>query len=324
MKNPLVYGIGSLLLAAGGGAVCSGAAAPLYPTSVIRFIVPGGASTPPDIVSRVIANELSSAEGWSVIVEDRPGALQTIAGSVVLKQPADGYSLYITTLQAAAAPALMPSTPFSLTRDFAPVIRASVSYNVLVVNPSVPANSVSELVAFLKRQPNKVTFSSNGFGTPAHLAGEMFKLRAGVNATHVPYQQMSQAISDLIAGRNQFQFIAMSPVVDLIKAGRLRALAVTGPIRVTTMPEVPTLVEAGLVVEDWVGLSVKAGTPDDIVLRLNDAINKALTRPSAVEMLARVGARPAGGTPLDYGEFMKFQITQWSRVIKDSDIRVEQ
>src|SRR5262249_8462663 len=143
-----------------------------------------------------------------------------------------------------------------LSKDFAPVIKISTSYNVLVVHPSLPAHSVSELVELLKRKPDKLTFSSGGFGTPAHLIGEMFKLRTGVRATHVPYQQFPQAIGDLISGTNQYMFVTSLPVIDLIKTGKLRALAVTGPKRLAVLPAVPTIVEQGfpdLVVEDWVG-----------------------------------------------------------------------
>jgi tripartite-type tricarboxylate transporter receptor subunit TctC len=322
-----LYGIGSLLLALGLAAISSVAEAEPYPSRPIRIVVPTAVSTPPDIIGRVIANELSGSENWSVIVENRPGALMTLGGSDVLKQPADGYSLFAMALPVTAAPALMPNISFSLGQDFAPVVKASVSYNVLVVNPSVPAKSVSDLVALLKGQPDQLTFSSTGFGTPAHLIGEMFKLQAGVRATHVPYQQMPQAIGDLVAGTNQYQFIAMLPVVDLIKTGKLRALAVTGPRRVPALPEVPTIIEAGfpgLEVEDWVGFSVKAGTPNEIIARLNAAINKALTKPNVGEMLARLGAQPAGGTPSEYGDLVRSQIALWGKVIKETDIKIQQ
>ena len=171
----------------------------------------------PDIISRVIATALTNAEGWRVIVENKPGAVQTIGGSDVLKQPADGTSIFALSLPVSAAPAFLPNMPFKLDTDFTPVAKVSTSYNVLVTNPKVAAKSVAELVALLKSQPDKLTFSSGGFGTPAHLIGEMFKLQTGTRATHVPYQQFPQAIGDLINGTNQFQFIAMLPVVDLIK-----------------------------------------------------------------------------------------------------------
>ena len=262
-----------------------------FPSGTIRFVAPFSASTPPDIISRIVAKELSENEGWRVIVENRPGGVTTIAAGDVLSQPADGLSIYAMSVPSAAAPSLVPNISYRLDTDFEPVIKASVSYNVLVVNPSVPANSVAELVALLKSQPDKFTFSSGGFGTPAHLIGEQFKLQTGARAQHVPYQQFPQAIGDLLNGTNAFMFITMLPVIDLIKTGKLRALAVTGPKRVPVLSEVPTIVEAGypgLIVEDWTGFAVKRGTPKETVAQLNAAINKALEKPSLRDAFAKM------------------------------------
>ncbi len=300
------------------------AAAETFPSRPIRIVAPNTASTPPDIIGRVIANELTRAEGWSVIVENRPGAVTTLAGADVLRQPADGYSLLAMSVPSAAAPALVANTSYRL-GDFAPVIKISRSYNVLVVHPSVPAHSVAELVALLKSRPDQLTFSSGGFGTPAHLIGELFKLQTGVRATHVPYQQFPQAIGDLIGGTNQFMFVTMLPVIDLIKTGKLRALAVMGSQRVAALPDVPTIVEQGfpaLVAEDWVGFAARRGTPPEIVARLNGAINTALTQPSVREALLKLGAEPAGGTPEDFGALMRSQEAMWARVISESGIKM--
>lgn len=303
------------------------AAAQPYPSRVITIVVPTAPATPPDIISRVIANELSESEGWRIIVENKAGAVLTLGGTEVLRHPADGYAIYAMALPVSAAPAILPNMPFHLETDFAPVVKISTSYNVLVVNPAVPAKSVSELVALLKAKPDKFTFSSGGFGTPAHLIGEMFKLETGTRATHVPYNQLSQAIGDLLNGTNHFMFITTLPVVDLIANGNLRALAVTGPKRIAALPEVPTVAEQGfqnLTVEDWVGFAVKSGTPDEIIVRLNEAINKALSKPKVREAFARVGAEPAGGTSLAYGELIKSQVAHWASVVKDSGIKMGQ
>jgi tripartite-type tricarboxylate transporter receptor subunit TctC len=302
-------------------------AAETFPSRVITIVVPTAPATPPDIISRVIANELSETEGWRIIVENKAGAVLTLGGTEVLKRPADGYAIYAMALPVSAAPSVLPNMPFQLENDFAPVIKISTSYNVLVVNPAVAAKSVSELVALLKREPDKYTFSSGGFGTPAHLIGEMFKLETGTRATHVPYNQLSQAIGDLLNGTNHFMFITTLPVVDLIANGNLRALAVTGPKRIPALADIPTVTEQGfpnLTVEDWVGFAVKSGTPNDIIARLNEAINKALGKPKVREAFARVGAEPAGGTPLAYGDLIKSQVAHWASVVKDSGIKMGQ
>jgi tripartite-type tricarboxylate transporter receptor subunit TctC len=314
-----------LLLFALALATASPGSAQTYPSSAIRIVVAAAAGTPPDIISRIIATELGRSEGWRMIVENKPGAMQTIGGSEVLKLPADGYSILSTSLPGMTAPALLPNMNFRLDVDFAPVIKLSTSYNVLVVHPSVPARTLAELVALLERQPDKLTYSSGGFGTPAHLAGELFKLRTGVRATHVPYQSLPQAIADLLGGTNQYQFVTTLPVLELIADGKLRALAVTAPMRVPALKDVPSVVEAGfpeLVVQDWVGYLVKGGTPNDIVVRLNDAINNALARPNVREAFAKLAAEPAGGTPAEFGEFLRSQIAYWGKVITESGMKM--
>ena len=231
-------------------------------------------------------------------------------------------------LPASAAPALLPNIGFRLDTDFAPVIKLMTSHHVLVVNPSVPAKSLAELVALLKSHPDKFTFSSGGFGTPAHLTGELFKLQTGVRAAHVPYRALPQAIGDLLNGTNHYQFITPLPVLDLIAAGKLRALAVTAPTRMPALKDVPTVVEEGfpeLVIQEWVGFVVKSGTPDDIVARLNEAINKALAKPSVREALQKIAAEPAGGSPAEFGAHVKSQIAYWGKVVqglRDQDPRM--
>jgi tripartite-type tricarboxylate transporter receptor subunit TctC len=302
-------------------------AADSYPSGMIRVVSANASGTPPDIVSRIIANELNEGAGWRVVVENKPGAISTIGAAEVLKQPADGYSVLAVSLPFAAAPALLPSMAFHPETDLSGVIKLATAYHVLVVHPSVPANSLPELVALLRSQPDTYRFSSGGFGTPAHLAGELFKLQTGVRATHVPYQALPRAIGDLIGGTNHFQFITPLPVLDLIATGRLRALAVTGPSRLPALPDVPTVGEAGfpdLIIQDWFGLLVKRGTPPDVLARLNAATNQALAKPKVREAIMKLAAEPSGGSPAEFDRFFHAELAHWGKVVKDSGIRMNE
>jgi tripartite-type tricarboxylate transporter receptor subunit TctC len=298
-----------------------------YPSNVIRVAVPAGAGTPPDIISRIIADALAANEGWRLVVENRPGALQTIAMNDVSSRPADGYSLLTMSLPITVTPSLLPKAEIRPDVDFDPVIKISKSYTVLVTTPSLPVNSLSELVALLRSKPGKLNFSSAGFGTPSHLIGEMFAVRAGVQATHVPYQQFTQAIADLLSGNVQYMFVTTLPVIDLIATGKLRALAVTAPTRIAALNEIPSVVEAGfpdLVTADWIGFAVKHGTPADITSRLNIAINRVLAEPRIRSSFEKIGALPVGGSAAEFGDGIRTDVAHWAKVIKDADIRLPQ
>ena len=308
-------------------AIASPLAAQQYPSGMIRIVHGNAAGTPPDIISRVIASDVTESEGWHVVVENRVGAIGTIGAAEVLKQPADGQTVLSISLPATAARALMPNAKLQLDSDFAPVVKLASAYHVLVVHPSVPAHSLPELVALLKSNPDKYTFSSGGFGTPAHLAGELFKLQTGIRATHVPYQALPRAIADLLNGTNHYQFISPLPVIDLINTGRLRALAVTGPERLPALKDVLTVGEAGypdLIIQDWFGLLVKRGTPEAVIARLNQAVNRALQKPKVRETIEKMAAEPAGGTQDEFGQFVNSQLAYWGKVVKDSGLTFQQ
>jgi tripartite-type tricarboxylate transporter receptor subunit TctC len=298
-----------------------------YPSRPIRIIVPASVSTPPDIVTRIAVNAINASEGWNMVVENRPGAGQVLGVREVLKQPADGYTLVTVGFPLTVSQTLVPDAGFDLNTDFAPVSELAISGNVLVVNPNTPAKTVGELVEYLKANPDKGTFSSGGVGTPAHIIGELFKLKTGVRTTHVPYTEFPRAISDLLQGVNTYQFMAVAPVLGFIKSGQLRALAVTPAKRIPQLPDVPTLAEAGypeLTSFDWVGLSAKAGTPSDAIARVNAAANKALKDPKVAEAFEKVGSEAAGGTPQQLGDLIKTQVALWAKVIGEAGLKLQQ
>jgi tripartite-type tricarboxylate transporter receptor subunit TctC len=291
----------------------------------LRIVIAGAAGSPPDVISRIVATELSENQNWRINVENRPGALSTLAIADVLKQPADGRTIMTMDVPVVSAPALAPERGLRLETDFAPVIKLSRDYSVLVVNPSVPARSLAELIALLKSQPGQFNFSSGPFGTPAHLIGEKFKLQTGVVATHVPYPGPQQRLSDLMGGITQFDFMTAANAVDLIATGRLRALAVTAPTRVAALKEVPTVVEQGfpdLVVEGWAGFAVKTGTPKEVTERLNAAVNTALSQERVRSTFANLGAEPVGGSAAEFAAFVNSQIAHWGKVVRDSGIKM--
>ena len=295
-----------------------------YPSQPIRIVVGSAPSSPPDILSRVLANALNDSEKWSVIVENRPGASQVLGGSEVQRSAADGHTIFSCALPIAAAPALQSKIPFDLLKDFQPVIQLSRSYNVLVVNPTLAANSLPELVKLLKDQPDKLNYSSGGLGTPAHLVGELFRQQADVRAAHVPYIQFPQSITDLLNGTNHYMFITTLPVMDLIAVGKLRALAVTSPQRLPALKDVPTVGEQGfpgLTVGDWGALMVKTGTSAAIIGQLNAAINKALEQPKVREAFARVAAEPVGGRPEVMGKLLADEVEKWGKVITTAGVK---
>ena len=293
----------------------------------VRFVVgftPGG---PSDILARALAAKLAEARGQPVLVENRPGAGGNLAAEVVAKSAADGNTWLLGNNSILATnAALYGHLPFDPVKDFAPVALVAVQPNILVVHPSVPATTVAELIAYAKAQPGRLNYASSGAGAAAHLSGELFKAMTGVDMVHVPYKGAQPALTDVIAGQCQLMFATSASVLPYVKAGRLRALAVTTAQRSRSLPELPTVAEAGVPGFEsitWHGVVVPIATPAPIVERLNRDINAALRDPELRARLEGLGAEIAGGTPQEFAVYIAREIPKWTKVVRDSGAKAE-
>src|SRR4051812_48707441 len=289
-----------------------------YPTHSIRLIVPfppGGAT---DILARAVAQRWTETLGQAVVVDNRPGAGGNIGSDLVAKAAPDGYTLLMGTVGTHAVnPSLYSQMPYDHIKDFAPVILVAAVPNVMEVNPSVPAKTVAEFIAYAKANPGKINFASSGSGTSIHLAGELFKVMTGVQMTHVPYKGSAPALSDLMGGQVQVMFDNLPPSLPQIKAGKLRALAVTSAQRAPALPDVPTVAEAGLPgyeASSWFGVLAPAGTPPAVIARLNGEVAKWLATPDAKERMLATGANAIGGSPEDFAAHIRSETAKWAKV----------
>jgi tripartite-type tricarboxylate transporter receptor subunit TctC len=308
-------------------AVATGACAQGYPTKPIRIVVPFPAGGATDLLARAAAQKLTDAWGQPVVVDNRPGAGGNIGSELVAKAAPDGYTLEMGTVGTHAINAsLYAKMPYDHVKDFAPVILVASVPNVLVVNPAVPVNSVQELIAYAKANPGKLNFASSGSGTSIHLSGELFKVMAGVQMAHIPYKGSAPALQDLIGGQVQLMFDNLPPSLPQIKGGKLRALAVTSAVRAPALPDVPTVAEAGLPgfeASSWFGILAPAGTPPDIIAKLNAEIAKWLASPEAKEKMLALGANAAGGSPEDFAKHIATETVKWQKVVKASGAKVD-
>jgi tripartite-type tricarboxylate transporter receptor subunit TctC len=290
-----------------------------YPDRPVKIIVPTPPGGPVDVIARITANYLQNAIGKGFVVENRAGAGNTIGSKDAAEAAPDGYTLlYSSASGLVIAPLLHPDAGYDPLTSFDPVALVGESSNILVVNPSVPANTVQELVAYAKANPGKVNFSSGGIGVLPHLIGEMFKARAGIDIVHVPYKGGGPSITDVVAGNVQMTFEGTSVLLPLIQAGRLRALAVTTPKRIAQLPDVPTMVESGypgFVSTSWTGLLAPAHTPQPVIAKLNAAINDGLKTPDLKAALERLSNEPLGGTPADFTAVIKADLAKWSPIV---------
>lgn len=294
-----------------------------YPHKPIRVVVPSQAGGGADIVARAIAQKMSEAFGQQVVVDNRIGI---VGAEIVAKSAADGYTLMFTTSALAVREAVYSKLPFSTLRDFAPISQAVTQSNVLVTHPSVAAKNVQDLVALAKARPGQLNFGSGGNATSAHLAGELFRLLAGIDVVHVPYKGVPAALGDTIAGR--MHFTVGSPVSTLhhVKDGRLRLLAVTTPKRAPALPDVPTVAESGVPGYEftgWMGLLAPAATPRAVIARLHAEATRIVHLPDVKARFVIDAADPVGGTPEQFSVFLKSEIARWSKVVKQAGIKVE-
>jgi tripartite-type tricarboxylate transporter receptor subunit TctC len=301
------------------------AQASAYPDRPIKFIVPVAAGGTTDVIARVIGARLTAAWGQPVVVDNRAGGSGIPATTEAIRAKPDGYTLFMGTIGTLTVnQSMFPNLGYDPLKDFTPVTLVAAAPTMLVVNPDLPVKTVKELIAYAKANPGKLNFPSPGNGTSPHLAGELFKSLAGIDATHVPYKGAAPALTDLIAGRVHFMFDNIITSLPHVKDGRLRALAVTSSARSKLVPELPTMAEAGLPgqeISGWVGIVAPAGTPPDIVNKLQAEIAKQLKEPGVADKI--VGADAVGNTPEQFGAFLRSEAGKWSKLVKEANIRAD-
>jgi len=297
-----------------------------YPVKPIRLVLPYPPGGGTDVIARPLAQKLTEQLGQQVIVDNRGGAGGNIGMEFVAKSPADGYTLlFALTAQYAVNPSLYPKLSYDPIRDYAPISLLANAPYLLVVHPTLPAKSVAELVALVKARPGQLSYSSSGNGSGAHLAGEMLRSLARVEIVHVPYKGAGPAMPDLIAGQVQLSFITYTAAGPHIKTGRLRALGVTTAKRSPTLPDLPAIGEtvAGYDSAVWYGFAAPAGTPLEIVSKLNAEVLRVLAAPDFRSRITLEAVSPIGSTPEEFGSFMKSEIVRWAKVVKDSGAKVD-
>lgn len=317
----------SLGLAATGVAASTTARAADYPSRPVTLVIPFTPGGSADFLGRIVGERVAEGLGQSVVVDNRPGAGGSVACSVVAKAAPDGHTLllgHIGTL--AFNPSLYPKLPYDPVADFAPVSLVARLPNVLVVNPSVPAGSVPELIDYARAHPGELNYSSGGNGSAAHIAMAAFASAAGLDMVHVPYKGTAPGVTDLIAGRVQLTMTGGPAVLPFARDGRLRALAVSGPARLASEPELPTVAEValpGFEASQWYGVLAPSGTPDAVVQRLNAEVRRTLASPDIAAKMAKEGAEPWPTSPAEFRDVIAADIARWGQLIRDNKIQVE-
>jgi tripartite-type tricarboxylate transporter receptor subunit TctC len=298
-----------------------------YPSRPVKLVVPFPPGGPLDIVGRALAQKLGEAWGQSVVVDNRPGAGGNIGADLVAKSPPDGYTILMGALSTHAVnPSLYAKMPYDAVKDFAPITLVAITPNVLVVNASLPVNSAKEFIAYAKANSGKLAFGSGSNGSAGHLAGELFKVDTGTDVIHVPYKGGAPATQALLAGDTQFMFDNLANAMPQVKAGKVKALAVTTAQRSKLAPELPTMAEAGLPgfdISTWFGLFAPAGTPKEVIAKWNAEVTKILNSAEMRERLVAQGAEPAPTTPAEFAAFIDKEIPKYARIVKASGAKVD-
>ena len=320
--------LASALLTAVAALMTSGAAAAdAYPARPIRIVAPSTPGDAPDVIARLLAERMSVALGTQVFVENHPGAGGVVGSDIVAKAPADGYTLIIGNAGSHGInAAVYAKLPYDIQRDFVAVSQVAVSPNIMVVNPEIPAANVQQFIAYAKARPAQLSYASGGNGSSAHMSMELFKSMAGVDIVHIPYKGSSPALTDVVSGQVAVMFVNLPPALPLVKAGKLRPLAVTTRTRSPLLPDVPTVQESGLPGYEtvaWFGILAPAATPKDVVARLSSEIAKIVRTPEMRERLLGLGAEPVGGTPDEFSAVIARDIAKWTPLAKSVGIKVD-
>jgi tripartite-type tricarboxylate transporter receptor subunit TctC len=321
----MVRGVFALVLAAGLAGATSLAGAQNYPARSIRFVVPFAPGGGNDILGRIVAQKLHESLGVPVVVDNRGGAGGTIGTDIVSKAPPDGYTMLINNVSLAVNVTLYSKLPYDTLKDLEPVSLAGRQPNILVVHPSLPVRSVKELLALAKAKPGQLAFASGGIGSSSHLSAELLKYMTKIDLVHVPYKGMGPALIDLVSGQTQLAMATMASALPHIRNKRMRPLAVSTGKRVAVVPDVPTMMEAG--VKDfeystWYGVLVPAGTPQAVIARLNAELVKALAMPDVKERFGAQGVEPGSTTAQEFKAFLNAEVKRWAPVIKASGMKV--
>ena len=301
-------------------------AAAAYPDHPIRFVVPVAAGGGNDIVARLLAQKLTDAWGQSVVVDNRPGAATAIGAEIVAKAIPDGYTIMLTSVSFAINAGMRKQLPFDPVRDFATITQVARVPQIMVVNPAVPATTLAEFIALAKAKPGQLNYASAGTGSSTHLAMELFMDMTGTKLNHVPYKGTAPGLTDVIAGHVQITFDAIPPTLPHVKSGRVRALAIGGTQRFPTLPDVPTLAEAGLpnyTFQSWFGIFAPARTPEAVVRTLNRELVRIIALPETRKAFVELGIEPVGTSPEDFGKYLRAEIARWSDVMRAHNIRGE-